>query len=72
MRKPISVAIKWYHEQKQLYNEKEPIHEALLSKAEQSMKEYSDLGGKAYEISILIKKAIDLVVSVPARRIVFL
>ena len=69
MRKPISEAIKWYHEQKQLYNEKEPIHEALLSKAEQSMKEYSDLGGKAYEIKILINKAIDLVVSGPARRI---
>ena len=69
MRKPLSEALKWYHEQNQLINEREPAHESLMSKAEQSMKEYKNLGGKAYEIKILIKKAADLIITGPARRI---
>ena len=36
------------------------------------MKEYSNLCGKDYEIKILLNKAIDLIVSGPARRIIFL
>lgn len=69
MRKPLSEALKWYHEQNQLMSERDLDREALMSKAEQTMKEYTNLGGKAYEIKILVKKAADLIISGPARRI---
>ncbi len=69
MRKPLSEALKWYYEQNQLSQEKDPMHEALKSKAEEALSEYTNLGGKAYEIKILVNKAIDLIVSGPARRI---
>jgi len=69
MRRPLSEALKWYHEQNQLLNQIEPVRDSLISKAEQSMKEYTNLGGKAYEIKILIKKAADLIITGPARRI---
>ena len=69
MRKPLSEALKWYHEQNQLSEERDPMHEALKSKAEETMNEYTNLGGRAYEIKILINKAIDLIISGPARRI---
>ena len=69
MRKPLSEALKWYHEQNQLSEERDPMHEELKSKAEEAMNEYTNLGGRAYEIKILINKAIDLIISGPARRI---
>ena len=69
MRKPLSEALKWYHEQNQLSLEKDPYHEALKSRAEETLNEYTNLGGKAYEVKILVNRAIDLIVNGPARRI---
>ena len=69
MRKPLSEALKWYHEDNMLSKKKEPLQEMLKSRLEETMKEYTNLGGKAYEIKILVNRAIDLIVNGPARRI---
>ena len=69
MRKPLSEVLKWYHEQNQLYEEKDQMQEALKSKAEETLNEYTNLGGKAYEVKILINKAKNLIIDGPARRI---
>ena len=69
MRRPLTEALKWYHEENKLSQEKEPVQEALKSRLEETLKEYTNLGAKAYEIKILINRAIDLIVSGPARRI---
>ena len=68
MRKPLSEALKWYHEQNQLSEERDPMHEELKSKAEEAMDEYNNLAGRVYEIKILINKAIDLIISGPQHR----
>ena len=69
MRKPLSEAIKWYNQENKMSEELDQMHEPLRSQIEQNIKNYTDLGGKAYEIKILINKAIDLIISGPARRI---
>ena len=68
MIKPLSEALKWYHE----LNEKEEegnnqIKESL--KSIQGIKDYTNIGKKAYEIKILVAKANDLIVEGPPRRI---
>ena len=69
MRKPLTEALKWYHEENKLSQEKDPAQEALKSQLQETLKEYTNLGSKAYEIKILINRGIDLIVSGPARRI---
>ena len=63
MRKPLSDALKWYNAQNKFIREKNPLHDVVISKAEQTIQKYSFLGGKGYEIKILINKAIGLVSS---------
>ena len=63
MRKPLSDALKWYNAQNKFIREKNPLHDVVISKAEQTIQKYSFLGGKGYEIKILINKAIGLVAS---------
>jgi Ca2+-binding EF-hand superfamily protein len=69
MRKPLSEAIKWYHEKEQFEDKKDIEHEILKSKVEQNINEYKSLGGRAYQVKILVTKAIDLIINGPARRI---
>ena len=69
MRKPLSEALKWYHEQNQLEDKKDIEREMLKSKVDQTVSEYKSLGGRVYQVKILVTKAIDLVISGPARRI---
>jgi Ca2+-binding EF-hand superfamily protein len=69
MRKPLTEALKWYHEENKLSQEKDPAQEALKSQLQETLKEYTNLESKAYEIKILINRGIDLIVSGPARRI---
>ena len=69
MRKPLTEALKWYHEENKLSQVKEPAQEAIKTQLEQTLKEYTTLGGKAYDVKILINRAIDLIVSGPARKI---
>ena len=63
MRKPLSDALKWYNAQNKFIREKNPLHDVVISKAEQTIQKYSFLGGKGYEVKILINKAIGLVSS---------
>ena len=69
MRKPLSEAIKWYHEKEQFEDKKDIEREILKSKVEQNINEYKSLGGRAYQVKILVTKAIDLIINGPARRI---
>ena len=69
MVKPLSEALKWYHEQNQIINEESQIKESLKSKTGLSLKDYTNIGKKAYEIKILVTKANDLIVDGPPRRI---
>ena len=57
MRKPLIETLKWYDAQTQFIKEKDPIHNILISKAEENIKKYENLGGKYYEVKILINKA---------------
>jgi len=63
MRKPLSDALKWYNAQNKFIREKNPLHNVVISKAEQTMQKYSFLGGKGYEVKILINKAMGIVAS---------
>ena len=63
MRKSLIEALKWYNAQNKFIRENNPIHDVLLTKAEQTIKNYSSLGGKAYDIKIHINKAIGLITS---------
>ncbi len=70
MIKPLSEALKWYHEQNQINEEENSqLKESLKSKLGQSIKDYANIGKKAYEIKILVTKANDLIVDGPPRRI---
>lgn len=70
MRKPIKEALRWYHELNKISSKNEIGKETMLSKTNLELQKYSNLGeNKPYEIKILITKAMDLVVSGPARRI---
>ena len=69
MVKPLSEALKWYHEQNQIINEESQIKESLKSKTGLSLKDYTNIGKKAYEIKILVAKANDLIVEGPPRKI---
>ena len=70
MIKPLSEALKWYHEENQIKEEDDTqLKESLKSKLGQSLKDYTNIGKKAYEIKILVTKANDLIVDGPPRRI---
>lgn len=69
MRKPLTESLKWYHEENKLSQVKDPEQESIKSQLEQTLKEYTTLGGKAYDIKILVNRAIDLIVNGPARKI---
>ena len=69
MRKPLNEALKWYNAQNKFIREKSPLHNVVISKAEETIQKYSYLGGKSYDVKILISKAIGIVVSGPGRRI---
>ena len=61
MRKPLYEALKWYTAQNKFIREKNPTHDVLLSKAEKTIKEFSSLGGKVYDVKIHINKAIGII-----------
>lgn len=69
MRKPLNEAIKIYNSQNKFIREKNPIHDVLEFKAEKTIKEYSNIGGKAYEVKIHINKAIGIKTNVLGERI---
>ena len=69
MRKPLNEALKWYNAQNKFIREKNPLHDVVISKAERTIRNYSYLGGKGYDVKILINKAVGIVVSSPGRKI---
>ena len=70
MIKPLSEELKWYHEQNQINEENSSqFKQSLRSKLGQSLKDYTNIGKKAYEVKILVYKANDLIVEGPPRRI---
>ena len=69
MIKPLSEALKWYHEQNEILEEDNQLKESLKSQTGLNLKNYSYIGKKAYETKILITKANDLIVEGPPRRI---
>ena len=69
MIKPLSEALKWYHEQNEILEEDNQLKESLKSQTGLNIKNYSYIGKKAYETKILITKANDLIVEGPPRRI---
>ena len=69
MRKPISEALKWYHDQNQFIRETNPLHDAIMKNAEKTINTYSHVGGKIYEIKILINRAINLIITGQPRHI---
>ena len=69
MRKPLLETLKWYEAQTQFLKEKDPIHNILISKAEENIKKYEYMGGKYYEVKILINKGVGIVVNHPAKKI---
>ena len=69
MVKPLSEALKWYHEQNQMIEEDNQLKESFKLKTGLSLKDYSNIGKKAYEIKILVAKANDLIVEGPPRKI---
>ena len=69
MRKPLIETLKWYDAQTQFIKEKDPIHNILISKAEENIKKYENLGGKYYEVKILINKAKEININHPGKKI---
>ena len=69
MRTPISEVLKWYHEQNKFIREVNPVQNVLMVNSEKTMQNYAYVGGKVYEVKILVTKAVDLVVPGPPRRI---
>ena len=69
MRKPLLETLKWYDAQTQFIREKNPVHNILISKAEQNLRNYEYLGGKFYEVKILINKAVGIIVNYPGKKI---
>ena len=69
MIKPLSEALKWYYEQSQKIEEDNQMKESIQLKSGLSLKDYANIGKKAYEIKILVTKANDLIVEGPPRRI---
>ena len=69
MRKPLIETLKWYKAQTQFIREKNPVHDLLITKAEQNIKNYEYLGGKYYEVKILINKAVGILINNPGRKI---
>ena len=61
MRKPLKEALKWYNAQNIFIREKSPIHDVLISNAEKTIKDYENSGGKAYDVKILISRAVGIV-----------
>jgi Ca2+-binding EF-hand superfamily protein len=61
MRKPLSETLKWYNAQNQFLREQSPLHDVVATKAEETMERYAYLGGKTYDVKILISKAVGLV-----------
>ena len=60
MRKPLIETLKWYNAQNKFIREQNPVDNLLMTKAEQNIKNYDYLGGKVYEVKILINKAVGL------------
>ena len=52
MRKPLEEALKWYLAQTQFIRENNPVHNLLISKAEEKLKKYEYMGEKFYEVKI--------------------
>ena len=69
MRKPLLETLKWYNAQNQFIRENNPVHDLLITKAEQNIKKYEYLGGKFYEVKILINKAVGILVNNPRAKI---
>ena len=61
MRRPLSEALKWYNAQSIFIREKNPIHDVLATRAEKTIKNYENSGGKGYDVKIHISKAVGLV-----------
>ena len=61
MRKPLSDTLKWYNAQNQFLREQSPLHDVVATKAEETMERYAYLGGKTYDVKILISKAVGLI-----------
>ena len=69
MRKPLIETLKWYNAQSQFIRENNPVHDLLITKAEENIKNYDYLGGKYYEVKILINKAVNIIVNNPRGKI---
>jgi protein fantom len=69
MRKPLGETLKWYNAQNKFIRQNNPLQDVVLTKAENTMRNYSYLGGKGYDVKILINKAEGLTVSGPGRKI---
>jgi protein fantom len=61
-RNPIAEILKWYYEMNKFIRDINPVEEVNNREIEQTMKEYSHLGGKIYEVKILIAKATNLTI----------
>ena len=69
-RNPISEALKWYREQNKFVSEIGPVDDNInKGEYDKTVNDYSYIGGKVYEVKILIKKAYNLICSGPPRRI---
>ena len=69
MRKPLIETLKWYNAQSQFIRENNPVHDLLITKAEENIRNYDNLGGKFYEVKILINKAVNIIVNNPRAKI---
>ena len=69
MRKPLGETLKWYNAQNKFIRDNNPLHNVVITKAENTMRKYSYLGGKGFDVKILINKAVGITVSGPGRKI---
>ena len=68
-RNPISEVLKFYYEQNKFIREINPVEEVNQREVEKTINDYSYIGGKVYEVKILVTKAVNLVCPGPPRRI---
>ena len=69
MIKPLSEALKWYYQQNKYNEEGDKYQESIKLSSGLNLNEYANIGKKAYEVKILITKAINLIIQGPPRRI---
>ena len=69
-RNPISEALKFYREQNRFISDIGPVDDNINQEDnKKGINDFSYIGGKVYEVKILIKKAINLICTGPPRRI---